>query len=77
MNSTSTSKKLSKQVSNIVPRLLNVAEAAAYLGRTPDAIRQLMHRGRLPIVRIDRRVQLDRLDLDLLIERTKDRETVF
>lgn len=62
---------------NILPRLLSVEEAAAYLGRTPGALRQMIHRGGVPTVKIDRRVQLDRLDLDKLIEENKTLETVF
>ena len=59
-------------------RLLNVEEAAVYLGRSPGALRMLIHRGQVPVVRIgDRRVQLDREDLDRLIEGNKIRETVF
>jgi excisionase family DNA binding protein len=52
-------------------RLLNVPEAAEYIGRTEEAFRQMIHRGKIPVVRIDRRVQIDRTDLDRLIERNK------
>lgn len=59
-------------------RLLNVEEAAIYLGRSTGALRMLIHRGQVPVVRLgDRRVQLDREDLDRLIEGNKIRETVF
>lgn len=59
-------------------RLLNIDEAASYLGRTPGALRMMIHRGSLPVVRLGgRRVQLDREDLDRLIEVNKTRETIF
>lgn len=59
-------------------RLLNIDEAASYLGRTPGALRMLIFRGAIPIVRLgDRRVQLDRVDLDRLIDSSKTRETIF
>ena len=52
-------------------RLLDVPEAAEYMGRTPEAFRQMIHRGKIPVVRIDRRVQIDRIDLDKLIDGSK------
>lgn len=63
-----------KATSNL-KRLLSVEEAASYMGRTTDAFRQLIHRGKVPVVRIDRRVQVDRQDLDRLIEGNKVKET--
>jgi excisionase family DNA binding protein len=52
-------------------RLLSVTEAAEYLGRTPWGIRGLIDNGKIPVVRIDRRVQIDRHDLDRIIEMSK------
>lgn len=60
-----------------VQRLLNIEEAAVYLGRTPSGLRIMTHRGHIPVVRLDGRVQLDREDLDKLINSSKTRETVF
>lgn len=54
------------------PRLLSVAQAAEYLGRTLDAVKHLIAEGSLPVVRSDRRVFLDRLDLDRWIEEQKE-----
>lgn len=62
---------------HLTKRLLNIDEAAAYIGRTPGALRQLIYRGGLPVVKLDRRVQIDREDLDKLIDGSKVRETVF
>jgi excisionase family DNA binding protein len=48
-------------------RLMSVPEAAGYLGRTVGAVEQLIKRGRLPVVKIDSKNQLDRRKLDALI----------
>ena len=53
-------------------RLFNVAQAAEYLGRTPDAVKHLIAEGSLRAVRCDRRVFLDRADLDRWIEEHKE-----
>ncbi len=53
------------------PRLLTVEQAAHYLGRTPQAIRQMISSGKLCPVKGDRHVQLDIRDLDIWIERSK------
>ena len=49
-------------------RLLSVEEAAVYMGRTEEAMQHLIGSGRIPTVRIDRRVFVDLKDLDKLIE---------
>jgi hypothetical protein len=64
------------------PRLLDLTAAAAYLGISRSAIRQLVDTGQLSRVRLpslsrpDRRLDrflLDKVDLDAVIERGKDR----
>jgi excisionase family DNA binding protein len=62
----------------LLPRLLDVAGAAVYLSVAPGTVRQLVHDGILRRVRIPlpdqgelRRLLLDRLDLDQLVERSK------
>ena len=50
------------------PRLLTVAQAAEYLGRTESAVRQLIHKRRLPVIRFDRKIRIDIRDLDHMIE---------
>ncbi len=52
-------------------RLLSLEEAATYLGRTIWGVRELVWKGKLPAVRIDRRVQLDIRDLEKFIEAHK------
>jgi len=54
-----------------VKRLYSVPEAAFYLGRTVNALRQIMWAGKLPYVKDGRRVLLDVKDLDDYIERNK------
>jgi len=49
-------------------RLLDVAAAAEYIGRSPSALRHLIARGAIPCVRRDGRVQVDRQDLDNWLE---------
>jgi hypothetical protein len=54
------------------PRLLNVNEAA-YIGRTPKALRHMISVGSVPAVREGTRLHLDRADLDRWIEMRKCR----
>jgi excisionase family DNA binding protein len=53
------------------PRLLDVEAAAEYLGRTKQALLHLIAADALPTVRTDRRVMLDKRDLDKWIEAHK------
>ena len=57
--------------SKAAPRLLTVKDAAAYIGRTEQAMQHLIHRRELVVVRRGRRVHLDRGDLDRWIETNK------
>ena len=67
----------SKGQDRLQKRLYSVDEAAVFLGRTPGAVRELIFKGKLPKVAIDRRVQLDRHDLDRLIDTHKVTEDAF
>ena len=53
------------------PALLTVKQAAVYLGRSEQSIQHLIFQKELPVVRIGRRVHLDRRDLDAWIEANK------
>ena len=53
------------------PALLNVKEAAVYIGRSEQAVQHLVFQKDLPVVRIGRRVHIDRRDLDAWIEKNK------
>jgi excisionase family DNA binding protein len=55
----------------IQPTLLTVKNAAVYLGRSEQAIQHLVFERHLPVVRVGRRVHLDRRDLDAFIEKNK------
>jgi len=63
--------------SPIPPRLLSVPQAAQFLGRSPGALRMMIHRGQVPVVRLagQRRVQIDVADLNQLIAAAKSTET--
>jgi excisionase family DNA binding protein len=53
------------------PRLLTVSQAAAYLSTTVPAIRALKYSRELPFIRIGKRDNFDRKDLDTFIEARK------
>jgi len=55
------------------PRLVGVREAAAILNISVAAVRRLVVDGRLPVVRLNRRLLIDVRDLDHLIDRAKAR----
>ena len=61
--------KLSR-LSTMSQRLMDVEEAAKYLGMTPHALR---HKAAvdIPCVRIDTKLRFDRRDLDRYIDRAK------
>jgi excisionase family DNA binding protein len=63
--------KLSEDPSRMAPRLMTIDQAAVYLGRTREAIQHLVSCGKLPTVRSDRRVFLDRNDLNKWIDDNK------
>lgn len=53
------------------PRLLTVEQAATYMGRTEEAMQHMIGCGKVPTVRIDRRVFVDIRDLERLIDGNK------
>lgn len=55
----------------VFQRLLSVKEAAKYLGRSEAAVRNLIAAGKLKPVKKDRRIFLDRKDLDEGIDADK------
>lgn len=61
------------RVSNvdIKPALLTVKQAAVYLGRSEQAVQHLIFQKEIPVVRVGRRVHLDRRDLEVWIEKNK------
>ena len=63
--------RISNPVGVLKKRLYSVAEAAEYLGRSVWSVRELIWDGKLPCVKVGRRIHLDILDLDQWIERNK------
>ena len=59
----------------VQPRLLSLEQAGQYLGRSRQAVEHMVRSGRLPAVKADRRVFLDRADLDewIIENKTKSR----
>jgi excisionase family DNA binding protein len=55
----------------VQPVLLTVKQAAVYLGRSEQSVQHLIFQKELPVVRVGRRVHLDRRDVDLWIEKNK------
>ena len=53
-------------------RLITLAEAAELLGMSTVSVRRLIWAGKLPVVRLTRRIQIDARDLDQLIARRKE-----
>jgi len=64
-------KDLAPPAATIAPRLFDVNQAALYLGRSEQSVQHLILQKALPVVRIGRRVHLDRHDLDQWIETNK------
>ena len=58
-------------------RLYDIQEASCYLGRTEGAVRELIYKGILATVKIDRRVQIDVYDMDRLIDKSRVTEDTF
>lgn len=56
----------------VQPMLLDVKQAATYMGRSEQAIQHMIFERRLPVMRDGRRVHLHRPDLDAWIERNKE-----
>jgi excisionase family DNA binding protein len=57
-----------------VKRLYSVDEARLYLGVSMWTVRAYVSNGKLPVVRVGRRILLDIHDLDSFIERSKFHE---
>ena len=64
------------QTPPVAKRLYTVQEAAEYLGRSAWSVRELIWAGKLPSVKVGRRIHLDLYDLDAFIEQNKVREVL-
>ena len=56
----------------MVKRLLTLKDAATYMGRTVWGMRELIWKGRVPIIQDGRKIYVDVRDLDAYIEKTKE-----
>ena len=54
-------------------RLLTIKETAAFLNTSTGTIRRLVSAGKIPVVRLSRRLLVDLRDLDILIAGSKER----
>ncbi len=68
--------KLRVEPRDLQPRLLTIDQAAVYVGRTREAMQHLANSARIPTVRADRRVFIDRRDLDRWIDLNKSAVSV-
>lgn len=62
---------MSSPTFHLKKRLYSIAETAEYLGRSVWSVRELIWNGKLPCVKVGRRIHLDIIDLDQWIERNK------
>ena len=53
--------------------MLDLRSAGRYVSLSYWTVREMAMRGDIPLVRAGRRILIDRLDLDLWIERNKER----
>jgi len=54
-------------------RLLSLKESATLLGVSTVSVRRFIWAGRLPVVRLTRKIQVELRDLERLIDAAKDR----
>ena len=65
------------ELSEQAVRLLDLNGCASYLNLSYWTIRQMIHRGELPAVRVGRRLLIDLEDIDDFIEANKSQEEPF
>ena len=62
-----------KTTANTSARLVNAKRAASEYGLAYSSLRNIFHRGELPVIRVGRAWYLERRDIDQWIERRKER----
>jgi excisionase family DNA binding protein len=60
-----------ERMNGVQQRLMEIEEAAKYLGMTVPALRHKVATGEIPVVRIDNKLRFDRRDLDRYIDQAK------
>jgi excisionase family DNA binding protein len=68
-------KKPKKKAAGALKRLYSISEAAFYLGRSVDALREMQWAGKIPFVKDGRRVLFDIRDIDEWIDGNKTQFT--
>jgi excisionase family DNA binding protein len=63
--------KMLNGVPRIQPRLLTIEQAAQYIGRSKEAVEQMVFNREWPVIRKGRRVHIERERLDEWIERNR------
>jgi excisionase family DNA binding protein len=58
-----------------VKRLYDIKEAAFYLGRSVDSLRELIWNGKVPFIKDGKRIYLDVRDMEAYVERVKQQFT--
>lgn len=66
-------KQARKNPKGPIKRLYSVPEAAYYLGRTVDALREIIWAGKIPYFKDGKRILIDVQDMEDFIERNKMR----
>jgi excisionase family DNA binding protein len=56
-------------------RLYSLEDTSIYLGRSINAVRDMLHNGKMPFIRDGKRIFIDMRDLDLWIDRNKETMT--
>lgn len=54
-------------------RYMDTATCAAYIGRSVEAVWQLVHKGQIPVIRVGRRLSFDRERIDRWMDRHAQR----
>lgn len=52
----------------ITPKLMDIAQTAAYIGRSVAGVTHMVKNGTLPVTRFDSKVQIDREVVDKMIK---------
>ena len=68
-------KETRKHPTGPAKRLYNISEAACYLGRSVDSLRELLWAGKVPFIKDGKRIYLDVRDMDGYIEQSKQQFT--
>jgi len=65
-----------EQMGESSKRLYTLKQAGTYIGLSHWRVRSLIYSGQLAYVRLGRRILVDRIDLDVLIDSLKRRECI-